>query len=122
MDKMTREMASLAREIGTLREARTTFMRELTAKVSDLRDGVQQMQTDFRNGREHMARAMKAESRSFLAELRNTVGDLEKKALGVRREFAADLAGARAAWGGNGSAAHVHVKRAEHSRKHKSKG
>ncbi|MGD1000297.1 MAG: hypothetical protein ABSA67_06305 [Candidatus Brocadiia bacterium] len=121
MDQMTREMASLAREIGTLREARTTFMRELTSKVSDLRDGVQRMQTDFRNGREHMARTMKAESQAFLAELKHTVGDLEKRALGVRREFAADLAGARVAWSGHGSSVRVPVKKVEHSRKHKNK-
>jgi hypothetical protein len=68
-----------------------------------------------------MARTMKAESRAFLTQLKDTVGDLEEKALGMRREFAADLAGARAAWGGNGSSAHVRVKKAEHSRKHKSK-
>lgn len=122
MDQMTREMASLAREIGILREARATFMGELTNKVSELRDGVQQMRKDFRNGREHMARTMKAESRAFLTQLKDTVGELEQRALGVRREFAADLAGAHAAWTGKGSSAHNHARKAEHSRKHKGRG
>jgi len=122
MDQMTREMASLAREIRTLREARAAFMGELTNKVSELRDGVRQMQRDFRKGREHMARAMKAESRAFLTHLKDTVGELEQRALGVRREFAADLAGARAAWAGNGSPAPMQARKAERSRKHRSRG
>jgi hypothetical protein len=122
MDQMTREMASLAREIGTLREARAAFMGELTNKVSELRDGVQQMQKDFRKGREHMARTMKAESRAFLTRLKDTVGELEQRALGMRREFAADMAGARAAWAGHGSSARSDTGKAERSRKHKNKG
>ena len=115
MSRMAAEMASLRNEIETLRDGRVAFMKELAGKVSDLRDGVHQMQMGFRTAHADMTRARKAESKAFATTLRRTVGDFS-------RAFAAEMAAMRAAWVGNGSSAHVHVKKAEHSAKQKSKG
>ena len=115
MGSMTAEMASLRNEIETLRDVRVVFMKELTGKVSDLRDSVHKMQMGFRTAHADMARASKAERKAFVTTLRRTVGDFS-------RAFAAEMAAMHAAWVGNGSSAHVHVKKAEHSAKQKSKG
>jgi hypothetical protein len=78
----------------------------------DLRSGVRELRTGYRSARAQMARTMRSESRAFLADLQKTVADLETKALGTRQAFAADLAGALAAWSGRrvaGVKSHNHV-------------
>ena len=108
MSRMAAEMASLRNEIEILHEGRAAFIEELTVKVADLRDG-------FRTAHAAMARAGNAERKAFVTTLRRMVGDF-------RRAFAAEMSAMHAAWVGNGSSAHVHVKKAEHSAKQKSKG
>jgi len=121
MGSMTAEMASLRNEIEALRDGRAAFMKELAGKVSDLRDGVHQMQTGFRTAHADMTRARKAESKAFITTLRRTVGDLSRAFAAESRAFADEMVGMRAAWIGNGSASHVQAKKAERSAKHKSK-
>ena len=100
MGRMKDEMTGLADEIRGLHNTRTAFRSEIRNRVQDLRSGVRELRTGYQMARSQMARTMRSESRAFLANLQKTVSDLETKALGTRQAFAADLAGALAAWSG----------------------
>jgi uncharacterized protein YukE len=100
MGRMKDEMTGLAEQIRGLRDARAAFRSEIRNRVMDLRGGVRALRMGYRSARAQMARAMRSESRAFLADLRKTVAEIETKALGTRQAFAADLAGALAAWAG----------------------
>ncbi|MGO8705060.1 MAG: hypothetical protein ACLQVA_14710 [Candidatus Brocadiia bacterium] len=122
MGHMKDEMTGLAEEIRGLHDARTAFRSEIRNRVMDLRSGVRELRTGYRSARAQMARTMRSESRAFLADLRNTVADIETKALGTRQAFAADLAGALAAWAGRRTAAEKnHARKPERSRRRRSR-
>jgi len=84
MGILTGDMTRLCDEISALRGAREAF-------IKDLARGAKEMQAGFRNARREMARKTKAERLAF-------VSGLKKKVSGMRKEFAADIAGARQAW------------------------
>jgi hypothetical protein len=119
---MKDEMTGLADEIRGLHNARTAFRSEIRNRVMDLRSGVHELRTGFQSARKQMARTMRSESKAFLADLQKTVSDLETKALGTRQAFAADLAGALAAWSGRRAAgAKNHARKPERSRRGRSR-
>jgi hypothetical protein len=100
---MKDEMTGLAEEIRSLHSARAEFRNEIRNRVLDLRSGVRELRTGYGSARAEMARTMRQESHAFLAGLRKTVAEIEHQAQGTRRAFAADLAGALAAWAGRTS-------------------
>ena len=88
----------------------------------DLRSGVHELRAGFQSARKQMARTMRSESKTFLSDLQKTVADIETKALGTRQEFAADLAGALAAWSGvRPVATKNHARKPERSRRGRSR-
>jgi hypothetical protein len=119
---MKDEMTGLADEIRGLHNARTAFRSEIRNRVMDLRSGVHELRAGFQSARKQMARTMRSESKTFLSDLQKTVADIETKALGTRQEFAADLAGALAAWSGvRPVATKNHARKPERSRRGRSR-
>jgi len=122
MGHMKDEMTGLADEIRNLHNARTAFRSEIRNRVMDLRSGVRELRTGYQSARTQMARTMRSESRAFLTDLQKSVADLETKALGTRQAFAADLAGALAAWAGRRTVGvKNHARKPERSRRGRSK-
>lgn len=119
MGPLTEAMTRLCGEIVAGRGARLTFVKDLTQDVAAMKAHFRQehddmarhgkaerrrfvkglerevakMQANFRKAHATMARKTGAERRAAVAHLKMTVG-------GMRREFAADLLGARRAWFG----------------------
>ena len=108
MGILTSDMTRLRREIGDLRGARKSLMKDLARGTKEMKADVAVMQAGFRDAHVKMAGNMKAVREAFVSSLRSTVS-------GMRKEFADDLAGARQAWFGVIPAGtHVHgVGRAE---------
>ncbi len=96
MGHITGDMTRLVGEIRALRDARNKLIEDLTRGAKDLKDAVSAMLANFSNAHAAMARKTKAERMAFLSGLNNAVA-------GMRKEFAADLAGARLAWFGHGA-------------------
>ena len=119
MGRMRDEMTGLADQIRGLHHARSEFRSEIRNRVMDLRSGVRELRTGYQAARAQMARTMRSESHAFLKDPQKTVADLETKALGTRQAFAADLAGALAAWSGRRTAGAVksHAKKPERTRR-----
>jgi len=86
MGMLTDDMTRLCGEIIASRDAREAFLK-------DLQDAVSGMQTGFRNAHAEMARKTKAERVGFVSSLKKTVFDM-------RKDFAAEIAGAHRAWFG----------------------
>jgi hypothetical protein len=91
MGNLTGDMTRLCEEISALRNARGALVKDLAKGARDLHHIVSEMQAGFRQAHEAMARETKAERVALLSGLKGMV-------LGMKREFAADLAGARRAW------------------------
>jgi hypothetical protein len=91
MGSLTGDMTRLCDEISALRNERGDLMKDLAKGARDLHHIVSEMQAGFRQSHEEMARETKAERVALLSGLKGMV-------LGMRREFVADLAGARRAW------------------------
>ena len=91
MGNLTGDMTRLCEEISALRNARGALVKDLAKGARDLHHIVSEMQAGFRQSHEEMARETKAARVALLSGLKRTVLDM-------RREFAADLAGARRAW------------------------
>ncbi len=111
MDRMTDEMERLALEVVRLRDARTAFMRHLSGRVAELKRGVQHTQAQVRKTQAEMSHRMRAEAQQFLSRLKGAVEDLEQAASGTRHQFAADMAGAHAAWTGRSAGFNAAAKR-----------
>jgi hypothetical protein len=60
------------------------------------------MQLGFQRDRARMARQTARERTAFLAAVQRTVANLKTTVTAMRREFAADILGARCAWAGGG--------------------
>ena len=86
MGHFTEEMTRLVGEIVDLRRTRKGFVKHLTHNTAAL-------MASFHRAHKDMARKTKAERRAAVAHLKKTVG-------AMRHAFAADLDGARRAWGG----------------------
>jgi hypothetical protein len=93
MGILTNDMARLRREIGVLRGARKSFMKDLARETREMKTAVAGMRAGFRDAHAEMAGNTKAERVAFVSSLRGMV-------CGMRKEFADDLAGARQAWSG----------------------
>ncbi len=86
MGRFTDDMTRLTAEIVATRGSRKGF-------VKDLKHDVAAMKANFRRAQNDMARKTRAERRAAMAHLKKTVS-------GMRHALAADLEGARRAWGG----------------------
>jgi predicted fused transcriptional regulator/phosphomethylpyrimidine kinase len=86
MGRMTNDMCRLRGEIGSLHQARETFLKDLEKAVSE-------MQANFAFSRTARARRMKADLMAFTTRLRKETGEQVRA---VRTELAA----ARHAWRG----------------------
>jgi hypothetical protein len=93
MGILTNDMMRLRREIGALRGARKSFMKDLARGTREMKATVAGMQAGFRDAHAQMAGHEKAGRVAFVSSLRSTVS-------GMRKEFADDLAGARQAFFG----------------------
>jgi len=88
MGVLTDDMTRLRNEVTAMRSERQALLRELQRNTADLMDG-------FRKARCKMAEETRAELEKAVKDLQETVG-------GLRKEFAADIQGARRAWAGQG--------------------
>jgi hypothetical protein len=93
MGILTNDMARLRREIGVLRGARKSLIKDLARETREMKATVAGMRAGFRDSHAEMAGNTKAERVAFVSSLRSMV-------CGMRKEFADDLAGARQAWSG----------------------
>jgi hypothetical protein len=93
MMNLTSDMTRLRGEIDAMRNVRQALMKSLAAGARATARSVEEMQNDFAATRIRMARKTKKERTAFLSELRKSVNRIKK-------ETAADLAGARCVWSG----------------------
>jgi hypothetical protein len=93
MGILTSDMTRLCMEIGALRGARKSLMKDLARETKEMKHAVSTMQAGFRRAHAEMAGNAKAERAAFISSLRSMV-------CGMRKEFVEDLAGARQAWFG----------------------
>ena len=93
MGNLTDDMTRLRGEVDALRDARGALMRELASGAKNLASTVSAMQADFSAAHAAMAQKTGKARASYLARLRKQVGRM-------RKETAADLAGASRAWRG----------------------
>jgi len=93
MGNLTDDMTRLRGEVDALRNARGALMRELAIGAKSLASTVSAMQADFSTAHATMARKTGKARASYLSRLRKQVGRM-------RKENAADLAGASRAWFG----------------------
>jgi len=91
-------MTRLVGEIHAGRDERGRLTRDLKHATVEMKQAVAGMQARFRSAHDDMARSQQRMLRGFVSGLRATVA-------GVRKEFAAELAGARRAWFGTMTAA-----------------
>jgi hypothetical protein len=91
---MGRLTDDVTRLVGEIQMGRTDRART----IRDLKHAMAEMQAGFRSARGDMARRQQRMLRDFVSNLRVTVA-------GVRKEFAAELAGAHRAWFGTMTAA-----------------
>jgi len=93
MGNLTGEMTRLKDEVDALRSAREALMKSLADGAKELARTVGEMKSDFAGARVSMANRAKKERGAFVSELRKGVNR-------IKRETAADLAGARRVWSG----------------------
>jgi hypothetical protein len=91
MGNLTDDMTRLRGEVDALRSDRGALMQELARGAKDLASTVSAMQADFAAAHATMARKTGKARASYVAKIKRQVGRM-------RKETAADLAGARRAW------------------------
>ena len=91
MGKLTDDMTRLRGEVDAMRSDRGALMQELARGARDLASTVSAMQADFAAAHAAMARKTRKARVSYVARIKKQVGRL-------RKETAADLAGASRAW------------------------
>ncbi len=91
MGNLTDDMTRLRGEVDALRSDRGALMQELARGARDLASTVSAMQADFAAARTAMAKKTGKARASYVARIKKQVGRIKK-------ETAADLAGARRAW------------------------
>ena len=112
MGTITKDMSRLHDEIGASRIARKACLDGLRNAVEGLRDGVENMLSDFHVIRTKTMKRAKAYRRAFVSDLQDKVLSLRNDVADFRRAAAADINGARAAFFG-----HAGTRRAPSSRK-----
>ena len=98
MGRLTDDMTRLVGEIHAGRDDRGRLMRDLKHGTVEMKRAVAGMQARFGSAHADMAQRQQRMLHGFVSDLRATVA-------GVRKEFAADLAGARRVWFGTMTAA-----------------
>ena len=98
MGRLTEDMTRLVGEIHVARDGRGRLMRDLKHATVEMKRAVAGMQARFGSAHADMAQRQQRMLHGFVSDLRATVG-------GVRKEFAAELAGAHRAWFGAAAAA-----------------
>jgi len=98
MGRLADDMTRLVGEIHAARDGRGRLMGDLKLATVEMKQAVARMQTTVRSAHAGMARRQQGMLRDFVSDLRATV-------TGGRKEFAAELAGARRAWFGTMTAA-----------------
>jgi len=93
MGNLTDDMTRLRGEVDALRSDRGALMQELARGAKDLAASVSAMQADFAAAHAAMARKTGRARASYVARIKKQVGRM-------RKENAADLAGAAHAWFG----------------------
>ena len=93
MGKLTDDMTRLRGDVDTLRGERGALMQELARGARDLASTVSAMQSDFAAAHATMARKTGKARTSYVARIKRQVGRM-------RKENAADLAGASQVWFG----------------------
>jgi len=93
MGAMTDDMKRLRGEVEALRMERGALMQDLALETKQRRDAVVMMQAGFRKTHRDTARNARAERNAFNTGQKRAVAHL-------RKEFAADMAGAARAWSG----------------------
>ena len=91
MGNLTDDMTRLRGEVDALRSDRGALMQELARGARDLASTVSAMQADFAAAHAAMARKTGKARASYVARIKKQVGRMKK-------ETAADLAGARRVW------------------------
>jgi hypothetical protein len=93
MGNLTDDMTRLRGEVDALRSDRGALMQELARGAKDLASTVSAMQADFAAAHATMARKTGKARVSYVARIKRQVGRM-------RKENAADLAGASQVWFG----------------------
>jgi len=103
MGVLTDDMTRLRAEATAMRSERQALLGALHRGTADLQKAVGGMMEGFRQAQHKMAEETHAECAAFLEGVENAVTDLQKTVGGLRKEFAADVQGARRAWTGQGA-------------------
>jgi hypothetical protein len=93
MGNLTDDMTRLRGEVDALRSDRRALMQDLARGARDLASSVSAMQAGFANAHATMARKTGKARTSYVARIKKQVGRM-------RKEIAADLAGASKVWFG----------------------
>ena len=93
MGNLTDDMTRLRGEVDALRGARGALMQDLARGAKDLASTVSAMQSDFAAAHATMARKTGRARATYVARIKRQVGRM-------RKENAADLAGASQVWFG----------------------
>jgi hypothetical protein len=93
MGNLTNDMTRLRGELDALRSDRGALMQELARGAKDLASTVSAMQADFAADHARMARKTGKARAAYVTRIKKQVGRM-------RKENAADLAGAASAWFG----------------------
>ncbi len=98
MNQLTNDMARLRAEIGTLRAARTSLMKDIRNAAIRNRKEVTDMKEEFRTQHAGMAKRSKSERNVFLSGVIRQVSGIRKDTARLRGAFHADIMGAHRAW------------------------
>ncbi len=91
MGNLTNDMTRLRMDVDALRNARNVMMRDLARGADGLTATVSAMRAGFAAAHQAMAKKAKMDLNTYLSGMKKRIG-------GMRKENAADLAGARLAW------------------------
>ena len=93
MGNLTDDMTRLRGEVDALRNARGVLMQDLARGARAMADEVSAMRADFAHAHAAMAKKAKRERVAYVTGIKKRIGRM-------RKEFAADLDGARRVWCG----------------------
>ena len=108
MGRFTEDMGRLRDEIESERMARQTLIADTRQEVTDaahafisnLKSSMETLQADFREAHADMAQAARADRSAFLAQLGDTVADLQRQTVTLVSDFAGERSAGRQAWRG----------------------
>ena len=101
MGVLTIDMRRLRGEIDAAHGERESMMHDLARGTRELKRGVNAMLTASHASHLQMARRTHADCLAFVAGVEKAVNHIRGTVAGLRKEFAADIAGAHQAWRGS---------------------